>query len=104
MQGQILGNHFNKIETRTINLSAGDFSPDGVLQYNLTTPLSFQSGDVLGVYQPPQSTSVVNLYYRIDSSAPLAYARNVDQDLIAPDIVPTSVSNQRILLFPMTGK
>ena len=39
-------------DSQEIRLNLGDFSPDGVLQYNLTTPISFQSGDVLGVYQP----------------------------------------------------
>ena len=42
----------------------GDYSPDGVLQYNLTTPIAFQSGDVLGVYQPPSDNSIVRMYFR----------------------------------------
>ena len=54
-----------------MQLAAGDFSPDGVLQYNLTTPISFESEDVLGVYQPPKNASVVRVYY--DSSASTTY-------------------------------
>ena len=53
----------NNIFRYVVSLSAGDFSPDGVLRYNLTTMLTFQSGDVLGVYQPPHSRSVVRLFY-----------------------------------------
>ena len=38
--------------SQQIRLAAGDFSPDGVLQYTLSPELSFQNGDVLGVWQP----------------------------------------------------
>ena len=103
-QNILLGFHYTAVDSRTINLAVGDFSPDGVLLYNLTNPLPFRSGDVLGVYQPPQSTSVVNLYYRNDTSAPLSYARKVNQNIIAPQVVPDSVLGQRILLRPITGK
>ena len=50
--------------SEVIELTEGDFVTDGVLQYNLTTPISFQSGDVLGFYQPPEGNSVVRVYYR----------------------------------------
>ena len=45
-------NTYTRNGSKHIKLNLGDFSPDGVLRYNLTTPISFQSGDVLGVYQP----------------------------------------------------
>ena len=45
-------------------LNTGVFSPDGVLQYNMTTPMSFQSEDKLGVYQPAKDKSIVIVYYR----------------------------------------
>ena len=53
------GNTYTRQASQEIRLAEGDFSPDGVLQYNLTTPISFQSGDVLGVYQPSTESSVV---------------------------------------------
>ena len=43
---------YDKQGVQEIRLAAGVFSPDGVLQYNRNPALSFQSGDVLGVYQP----------------------------------------------------
>ena len=61
--------------------SSGSNSPDGVLQYNLTTPLSFQSGDRLGVYQPPDNNSVVRLF-------------------LSFKIFPMSISYQLFLVLP----
>ena len=64
---QIWRNTHSNIYTRQgreeIKLSPGDFSPDGVFQYNLTNSIAFESGDVLGVYQPSQQDSVVRVYY-----------------------------------------
>ena len=62
-----------KFSHREISLSAGDFSPDEVLWYNLTTPINFQSGDVLGVYQLPHSKSVVRLFYTTQPTPPVGY-------------------------------
>ena len=90
-----------------IRLVAGDFSPDGVLQYNLATPISFESGDVLGVYQPPKNASVVRVYY--DSSASTTY--QVSSYVPAQTSVSLSgskgqtvISNQLILISPISGK
>ena len=60
-------------------LAAGDFSPDGVLSYTLPTPLPFQSGDVLGVYQPITHLSVVRLYHFNESNAPVIAIFAVEQ-------------------------
>ena len=60
---------YNKNTSQEIRLAVGDFSPDGVLQYNLTTPIQFQSGNILGVYQPLQDDSVVQLFYAYDPDA-----------------------------------
>ena len=57
------GTTYTRQDSQEIRLTEGDFSPDGVLQYNLTTPMSFQSGDVLGVYQPSKGDSTVRVYY-----------------------------------------
>ena len=39
---------YDRQGSQHIILEAGDFSPHGVLQYNLSVPLSFQSGDEYG--------------------------------------------------------
>ena len=95
---------FTRQASQEIRLNPGDFSPDGVLKYNLTTPISFQSGDVLGMYQP-QEESVVRLYYTRNNSAPDSY-------LLPTDIIPLSIAlqqtirrtNELLLLSPITGK
>lgn len=59
---------FVRQASEEIRLNPGDFSPDGVLQYKLFTPNSYQSGDVLGVYQPSFIVSTARLYYTTSSN------------------------------------
>ena len=66
-------NTYNLQASQQIRLAAGDFSPDGVLQYTLSPALSFQNGDVLGVWQPASSSSVVRLYHDGQTSGPQFY-------------------------------
>ena len=63
---------YEKQASQEIRLAEGDFSPDGVFQYNLITPLPFQIGDMLGVWQPEGSQSVVQLFYANDPTATVA--------------------------------
>ena len=85
-----------------ITLSEGSFSSNGVLQYNLSSFMPFESGDVLGVYQPSQDDSVVQLFYAIDSNAPFAYERNRNRRRTS-DSLSATVTNQHMLLLPVTG-
>ena len=66
-------NKYNLQASQQIRLAAGDFSPDGVLQYTLSPELSFQNGDVLGVWQPASSSSVVRLYHDGQTGGPQFY-------------------------------
>ena len=87
--------------SQEIRLAAGDFSPDGVLQYNLTTPISFQSGDVLGVYQPSEGDSVVRVYYR---QATVTTYRNSDSPMSSINLNDLStVDGQEILISPISS-
>ena len=94
------GNTYTRQGSEEITLNPGDFSPDGVLQYNLTTPISYQSGDVLGVYQPDQSDSVVRVYY--DSNASNTYRVSESNPTSIPNDVSTA-SDKLILMSPMSG-
>ena len=90
--------------SQKIRLSEGDFSSDGVLQYNLTPPISFQSGDVLGVYQPPEQNSIVSVYY--DSKTSTTYQINGTNQTSLIAILSTSSSfryTERILISPISG-
>ena len=92
------GNMYTRQGSQEIRLAEGDFSPDGVLQYNLTTPISFQSGDVLGVYQP---SSVVRVYYR--QRAATTY-QNSDSPFSSINLNDFSiVTDQEILISPISG-
>ena len=84
-----------------ITLAEGDFSPDGVLRYNLATPIQFQSGDVLGVYQPEESESVVRIYYNSEVSTTYRLSNNPTGSISFGSL--TTVNNQKILISPITG-
>ena len=88
--------------SQEIRLAEGDFSPDEVLQYNLTTPILYQSGDVLGVYQPKQQNSVVRVYY--DANASTTYQVNNNPTSPINLLNLSTVSDQQILIFPIPGK
>ena len=92
---------YKKNTSQEIRLAAGDFSPDGVLQYNLTTPIQFQSGDFLGVYQPPQDESIVRLFYANDPKATITYYRNHYIDMVTAS--DPSTINESMLVIPITG-
>ena len=96
-------NTLNKIASTAILLAAGDFSPDGVLRYTLPSPLPFQSGDMLGIYQPPSSSSVVRLFYAIDPAASSAntWSSNSNSVTLSSDSV---VTGQNVLLQTETSK
>ena len=106
---QIWRNTHSNIYTRhgkeKIKLGPGDFSPDGVLQYNLTTPIPFDNGDLLGVYQPSQQDSVVRVYYDYDFSASTNYRVNRSNPsatfVFSSDAQP--FYNQLILISPISG-
>ena len=88
---------------QTIRLNQGDFSPDGVYQYNLTTPMPFQSGDVLGVYQPDESDSLVTLFYNIIASAPTSLRINSNPTSSVSVSSLTLTSGQQMLISPISG-
>ena len=98
------GNTYTRQASQEIRLAEGDFSPDGVLQYNLNTSLSFQSGDVLGVYQPKQSVSVVRVYYDSIANSSTTY-RVSNNNPTSPITIsnPLSASDELILISPISG-
>ena len=101
--GHLQTEALNKIASTIIYLAAGDFSPDGILRYTLPTPLSFQSGDLLGIYQPPISSSVVRLFYASDPAASTAnsWSSNMDSVTLATS---STVVGQTVLLQTETSK
>ena len=66
--------------------------------------MQFESGDVLGVYQPGYDESVMQWFYDDDATAPVAILRtNNNHEVLLLGSNPTVVGNQSILLSPITG-
>ena len=89
-----------------IRLNAGYFSPSGVLEYHLNNPFNFQAGDIFGVYQPEESSSVVRIYYNdSDSTAPVAYKLSTDAigSTYNIDTELTREFQQFLLISPVTA-
>ena len=91
-----------KVTSQEIRLAAGYFSPDGVLQYNLTTPIRFQRDYILGVYQPSKNDSIVQLYYTPDMSAPDTYKFEEKVNNFTQPV--KIVAFESVLISPITGK
>ena len=95
------GDTYTKQASEDIRLTEGDFSPDGVLQYNLTTPISYQSGDVLGVHQPNQLFSLVRVFYSRDSATSYRQMGINPSSVSLSDL--SSIGDQQILISPISG-
>ena len=91
---------YDRRGSQHIILEAGDFSPDGVLQYNLSVPLSFQNGDVFGVWQPSISSSVVRLYDVTGDTQLLSY--QTDSYPVSYNVVGTILVTKTILIHAIT--
>ena len=99
------GDSYTRVAMQEIRLAAGDFSPDGVFQYNLTTPIDFQNGDVLGVYQPSEGDSIVRLYRHSQSNAPVSYELGENpssQSVSLMDDLSQQDEELVILIYPIT--
>ena len=98
------GNQFTRVDSRTIVLSPGNFSASGVFQYHLTTPLPVVAGDMIGVYQPNDGSSVVRIYYKTnDPDAPESYrVRKMESSTTFHDSTPDTLQ-EYILLSVITG-
>ena len=95
------GNTYTRQASEEIRLAAGVFGSDGVLQYNVTTPMSFQSGDKLGVYQPAKDDSIVRVYYRSGTATTYELGNNAPSTIEFDDL--SSKFDELVLISPVTG-
>ena len=95
------GNTYIKNASEEMQLTAGVFSPDGVLQYNLSTPMLFESGDKLGVYQPAIDDSRVRVYYRSATATTYELGNNAPSTINLGNL--SSKEDELILISPVTG-
>ena len=94
---------YQKVTAREVILSPANFSTDGATRFEITPPIEFNEGDVLGVYQPALFRSVVIFYYTEVQASVLSLIAN-------PTDIPSTVNltsfapvNQSLLIYPITG-
>ena len=94
-----------KVHFEEIRLDPGAFSPSGVFEYPLSTPINFQNGDILGVWQPRQQDSVVRIFYSDnDNSAPITYRRGgATNNVYNIDSGFSTRQDEFILISPVAG-
>ena len=94
---------YQKVTAREVILSPANFSTDGATRFEITPPIEFNEGDVLGVYQPALFRSVVIFYYTEVQAPVLSLIAN-------PTDIPSTVNltsftpvTQSLLIYPITG-
>ena len=94
----VITNIYRRISASTFSATAENAS--NVYEYTPSSPLPFQEGDFLGIFQPDRSTSRLRVYY-IDNVGPPNYYYdpddldlNVDTPPIGPFRITSSTSTQ----------
>ena len=91
------------VESREILLRAGIFSSNGVNEYILPNPLTFQSGYIIAVFQPINSRTRLFFSTSKQESAPAGF----ELEGVVSDTVPATGHNQfngSLLLRPVISK
>ena len=83
-----------------IILGPSNFSTDGVYQFSLSTPLQFTTNQVLGIYQPRNSDSVVRFYYQDYNGQDIYESFNENEYTFDDGGIKT---NRRPLIYPETS-
>ena len=96
---------YNQVSSsiRTIQLQPNNFTTSGVYTYHFSRPLSVQSNNILGIYQPPHNESVVRVHY--ESSSNGAYKLNcLNDDRVNVNSNAVTSQNLDLIIYPLTGK
>ena len=73
----VVTNLYRKISASTFSATADNAS--NVYEYTPSSPLPFQEGDFLGIFQPDRSTSRLRVYY-VDNVGPPNYYYDPDRN------------------------
>ena len=65
------GGAYTRVGSTT--LSGGSNNQDDIYEYMLDNPMSFQAGDVFGMFQPQESVSRLRIYSQRDGGPPSYY-------------------------------
>ena len=87
---------------RTIYYSTSNVSTSGVFEYPLNPPILVMSGDLLAVSQPEQANSAVRIRYITGFS--FSSSQNILIGSSFVNLNGSSITNQLILVHPVTGK
>jgi len=76
-------NMFTKVGNTTLRVEGGSDTVT-YYKYNLTTPLNFQAGDVLGIFQPDMGNNRLRMYFQ-SGVGPRNYYETLDNnDIVEP--------------------
>ena len=76
-------NTFTKVGNTTLRIETGS-SDMTYYEYSPPTPLSFQTGDVLGIFQPDMGRNRLRLYFQ-SGAGPQSYYETLDSnDIVEP--------------------
>ena len=84
---------------RSITISADNFSTSGLIYYELSDPIKYNSNQILGVEQPATGESIVRLYYEDFHGQDIHRIRFSDYRKSDWG----SINNARVLLHPQTS-
>ena len=67
-----IAREYTKMNCEEIRLYAGNYTASGLMQYQLSNSgWQYQSGDILGIYQPTHAHCVVRIFYKTgENTAP----------------------------------
>ena len=101
------GNHYNDPVSVELNLSPHNFTTKGLYHYTLPTPLIFVDDKkeyTLGVFQPPDNTSVVR-FYKVTGTGQIGRVVDINDDnridKHPSNEITTDTSS--ILIYPITS-
>jgi hypothetical protein len=94
-------NSFIKKTTREIILSPDDFNTDGVFRFPLEPPIAYETGDIIGIYQP--NTAAVTVYSTPLDSPMLAF-NSTGNAINMVDLKSFMTINETLVIYPVTGK
>ena len=88
--------NFSQLPSNTLNGT--------VAEYNLSTPLEFQEGDILGVYQPKHDKSELVVYYQ-ERDGPVNYEEgNIARSTVTLDTSHSEYDYPLVTVEISTGK
>ena len=76
-------NTFTKVGNTTLRIETGSRDMT-YYEYSPPTPLSFQAGDVLGIFQPDMGKNCLRLYFQSGAGPQNYYERLDNNDIVEP--------------------